>query len=407
MEVKMLRISMTKTLLIGMMTLLSAGTALTQTPVGTQTPEGVSSAASAYLLAGDDVLSINVVNFPNLSLPQATVPPDGKLAVQLLEPFSVLGKTTTEVAQILTEKWKRYVRNPSVSVSLIQKRKENVLVYGFVLRPGTADYKPPMRLLEAVAQVGGPLPTADLNHVTLTRKAGGKETLDLSHPESRSATINDVALNPGDVVYIPERLTQISVVGEVLRPGSVDYKDGLNVEDVVVASGGLKETADLASATLLHDGKERKLDLDALYKHGDEQYNVKLAPGDRLLIPEMRNRTFVIGAVGHPGWYAFKPGDRIMDALNGMGGPTADANLKSVSLLHIAKDKQSAVHTAINLEKYLKKGDFKYNVPLAAGDVVFVPERNRTTTSSSLWGLLTGFSLVEGVARIFTGHFGD
>jgi protein involved in polysaccharide export with SLBB domain len=231
-EVEMLRISMTKALLIGM-TLLSADTALTQTlagtetPVGTGTPSGVSTAATPYLLGGDDVLSINVVNFPALSQPQVTLMPDGKLYMQLLEPFSILGKTTTEVAQILTKQWKRYLINPSVRVSLLQKRKDNVLVYGFVRQPCTIEYKPPMRLLEALAQVGGPLPWADLLHVAVTHQGGGKETLDLSHPESRGATLNDVTLNAGDVVYIPGGIQKLVWSAKCFDPAAWNFGTGL------------------------------------------------------------------------------------------------------------------------------------------------------------------------------------
>ena len=61
----------------------------------------------------------------------------------------------------------------------------------------------------------------------------------------------------------------------------------------------------------------------------------------------------------------------------------------------------------MNLEKYLKKGDFKCNVPLTAGDIVFVPEKKHTTPASTLWDLLSGFSQAEGIVRSFTGHFGD
>ncbi len=402
----MLRITMTKTLLIGMMTLLSVGASLAQTSAGTQTPESVSTATTPYLLAGDDVLSINVVNYPALSKPQIPVRQDGRLAVSLLESFSILGKTTAEVAQMLTEQWKKYVIKPSVSVSLVEKRKDNVLVYGFVPRPGTAEYKPPMRLLETVAQFGGPLPTADMSHVVVTRKMGNKETLDLSHPETRDAIANDVLLNPGDADYIPERHNLVWVEGEVLHPGYVEYKHDMTVEDAVFATGGFTETADLAAATLRQDGKERKLDLDALYRRGDAQYNVKLALGDRLMIPEIRNRINVFGAVGHPGWYVIKPGDRVMDALCGMGGPTSDTNLKKVILLHIAKDKKSVRTTEINLEKWLIRGDLKYNMPLTEGDVVFVPEKKHTTGFYDLWAFFSEFGHVAGGSHMFTGPFG-
>jgi polysaccharide biosynthesis/export protein len=399
----MIRKGMIEIGLVGAITLLCVGTLPTHADdkSGQTAAETSPTSPAPYVLAGDDVICINVVNFPNLSQPLVPIPPDGKLSVQLLESFSVLGKTTGEVAQMLTDKWQRYVIKPSVSVTLVQKRRDSVLVYGLVARPGTADFKPPMRLLEAIAQVGGPLTTADLIHVAITHKNGTKLTLDLSHPETRGGTANDVMLEVGDVVYIPERHTEVSVVGEVLRPGPVDYRDDLTVEDAVVAAGGIKDmTADLAGATLTHDGKETKLDLDALYRHADGRYNVKLAPGDRLLIPEVHNRTYVIGAVARPGFYNFKPGDTVLDALNNTGGATTEANLTKINLVHVAPDKKSAKVTDINLEKFLKKGDMKANVALTAGDVLFVPEKRKSTTSSDLWGALSGFNIVSGIVNL-------
>jgi polysaccharide biosynthesis/export protein len=256
----MLRSSMTKMLLVSLMTLLSVGTSPAQATADKQTPKSVPTLVP-YRLAGDDVLSINVANFPTLSCPQLTVPPDGKIAMQLLEPFSILGKTTTEVAQMLTEKWNKYGINPSVSVSLVQKR------------------------------------------------------------------------------------------GDRARPF--------------------------------------------------------MTPGDRLQVPERHNWIFVSGAVARPGFYIFKPGDRLLDALNFVGGPTSNANLKKISLRHSVKGKQFAKVTEINFLKFLQKGDLKCNVPLTADDVFFVPEKTRTTPEwqEILWGNEVYFSggLHQGGPGIFTG----
>lgn len=369
------------------------------------TPVEKTSAATPppYLLAGDDVIGIAVVNFPNLSS-QLVIPPDGKVTVPLLEPFSVLGKTTDEVAKLLTEKWKKYVINPSVSVSLTTRRKENVLLYGFVLRAGTVEYKAGKRITEALAEVGGAPLQGDLSQVTLTRKSGTKLTLDLSHPEKKSGTDVDVVLEAGDVIYVPERRTQISVVGEVNRPGSFDYKEDMTVLDALQQAGGIKETADLGAARLAKDGKDGPLDLDALLRHGDMVMNVRLAAGDRLVIPEIRNRTYVFGAVGRPGFYIFKPNDRILDALNGVGGPLADADIGKINVIHINKDKTKADVKQVDLNRFLKKGDLKFNEPLDAGDVLYVPYKKKAFQIQDLFGILSGFSLIDSTARLFSGH---
>jgi protein involved in polysaccharide export with SLBB domain len=161
--------------------------------------------------------------------------------------------------------------------------------------------------------------------------------------------------------------------------------------------------------TLMHDGKETNLVLDSLYQHGANQFNVRMMPGDRLLIPEIRNHAFVFEAVNRPGSYVFKPGDHVMDAVNGSGGPSADADLKKVIVIHIAKGKQAAKVTVINLLKFLKNGDYKFNVLLTAGDGIFVPAKTHTTPDrqDALWGFLSAFSHAQAYVGPFTGHFGD
>jgi len=366
-----------------------------------------STTPAPYLLAGEDVLSIVCVTHPQFSVQQLVVPPDGKITLPLLEPISVLGKTTTEVAQILTEKWNKYLVNPSVTVALAQKRRENVLIYGFVTRAGTLEYRQTLRLLEVLAEVGGAAPTADLSRVTVTRKTGEKLILDLSRPETKGGTEVDILLEVGDVIYVPEKNTKISVVGEVAQPGSFDYyKDEITVLEAITRAGGVRETADLAAATLIHDGKEQPLDLEAMLRRGDMRGNIKLSPGDRIMIPEIHNRTYVFGAVGRPGYYIFKPGDRILDALNGSGGPLKEAELSKINVIHIDKAKNTATLEVVDLQKFLKKGDMKHNVALGPGDVLYVPFHKKKFGLDDIFRALSGLNFIDSTFRILNHGLG-
>jgi protein involved in polysaccharide export with SLBB domain len=351
-----------------------------------------------YLLAGEDAISITVINFPMLTT-QMVVPPDGRITVPLLDPILVTGKTTTELAELLTEKWRKYVINPSVTVALTQKRRENVLFYGFVTKAGTLEYRTGLRLIEALAEVGGIGSTGDPSQVTLTHKLGEKKLLDVSHPETRGGTDVDVLLQPGDVIFVPELRTQISILGEVNRPGSLPYKEDVTILDALTASGGVKDTADLTTATLLRDGKETKVDLDGLLRHGDLSQNMKLRAGDRLMVPEIRNRTYVFGNVGAPGYYAYKPGDRVLDALKASGGPGKDADLGKINVIHIDKQKNAATKVQVNIDKVLKKGDLTGNVLLQPGDVLFVPDRRHGFQIGDLFQSLSILGIVNSLTR--------
>ncbi|HSV75152.1 MAG TPA: SLBB domain-containing protein, partial [Chthonomonadales bacterium] len=356
-------------------------------------------APAPYLLAAEDVITINVVSFPNLSS-QVVVPPDGSITVPLLDPVDVTGRTTLEVAQLLTEKWRRFIRNPSVSVALAQKRRESVLVYGQLARAGVVEYRAGKHVLEALAELGGPLPSADLSKVTLTRKSGHKRVLDLSEPEAQAYGGNDPVLEIGDVVYVPERRTKVAVVGEVMRPGSFDHRDDMTVLDALTAAGGVRmETADLPAASLSMGGKDVRLDLDAMLRRGDMTQNTVLARGAMINVPELRNRTYVFGAVARPGYYAQKEGDRVLDALNAAGGPLPSADLREVHVVHIDRGTSSAVVDRADVEKALRKGDMACNRPLSIGDVVYVPERRKRFEFRDLIGVLSSVSIIDSAYR--------
>ena len=369
----------------------------------TPAPAAPVSATGPYLLAADDVLSIRVVNFPDLTQPNVVVTPDGTISLPLLPPVVVTGKTTAELARELSHAWDEYVVHPSVSVTLVSKRRQDVLMYGFVGRAGTLDYRPGMHILEALAEMGGALPTGELSTVTITHTSGLSQTLDLSHPETKGDTPQNIVLQSGDVIYVPERRTQFSVVGEVNRPGSFDYKDDMTVLDALTQVGGVKDTADLANATLVHDGKERPLNLDALLQHGDLSINTKLAAGDRILVPEIHNRTYVFGAVGRPGYYTFKPGDRVLDALNS-SVPNQDADYGRINVIHVDKEKNTAVVQTVDIYKFLRSGDMKPNVPLKAGDVLYVPDKRHKFQIGDVFNTLTSLSVVANTTRLLTGH---
>lgn len=389
--------------------LLLIAAAITPGVRAQETPKpqpAIQETTAPYLLGPEDQISVNVINFSNLSVPQVVVPPDGQITMPLLEPINVIGKTTQEVARLLTEKWREYVVNPSVTVTLsVKRRQDNIIVYGFVQRAGTIEYRPMIRLLRVLAEAGGAAPNGDLANLTLIRANGEKKTLDLSHPETRAGTPDDLLLERGDLIYIPERRAQISVLGEVMRPGNMEYREEMTLLEAITNAGGVKETADLAAATLIHNGKESKVNLEALLRRGDLSINIKLSAGDRLLIPELSNRVYVFGAVGRPGFYNFKPGDRVVDALKEMGGPLREADLTKVNHIRVDSAKNTAKVETVNVEQLLKKGDLKGNIALEPGDFLYIPDKRKKFGIQDLFGLVAGVNLFSSIGRLFTGGF--
>lgn len=102
----------------------------------------------------------------------------------------------------------------------------------------------------------------------------------------RSPHVNVIVVRPDSV------FSQVKVIGQVVRPQAIAYRQGMTVLDAVLAVGGLSEYAagNRARIVRMVDGKETDipLRLNALVNGGDMTQNLPLKPGDVLVVPESR-----------------------------------------------------------------------------------------------------------------------
>jgi polysaccharide biosynthesis/export protein len=102
----------------------------------------------------------------------------------------------------------------------------------------------------------------------------------------RSPQVNVIVTQPTSA------FSQVRIIGQVARPQSIAYRDGLTVLDAVLAVGGLGPFAagNRAKVVRTENGKthEIKVKLSSLVNDGDMKQNLKLQPGDVVVIPESR-----------------------------------------------------------------------------------------------------------------------
>jgi polysaccharide export outer membrane protein len=95
------------------------------------------------------------------------------------------------------------------------------------------------------------------------------------------------------IVTIPASVfSQIKVIGQVVHPQALPFREGMTVLDAVLAVGGLSQFAagNRSHVARVVDGKQQeiKIRLDALVNDGDMKQNLQLRPGDVLVVPESR-----------------------------------------------------------------------------------------------------------------------
>lgn len=83
---------------------------------------------------------------------------------------------------------------------------------------------------------------------------------------------------------------QIRVVGQAANPQAFPYSEGMSVLDVMIASGGLTPFAAGNRSVIVRRAgteiKEIRVRLDDLLNGGDISANVRMMPGDTLIVPE-------------------------------------------------------------------------------------------------------------------------
>ena len=102
----------------------------------------------------------------------------------------------------------------------------------------------------------------------------------------RSPRVNVIVTMPASA------FSQVKVIGQVLKPAAVPYREGMTVLDALLAVGGLGNFAagNRAHIVRMVNGKETEIRvrLEALVNNGDMSQNLPLRPGDVLVVPESR-----------------------------------------------------------------------------------------------------------------------
>jgi len=122
-------------------------------------------------------------------------------------------------------------------------------------------------------------------------QAAGKDpsTLARDIEQALSKFIRDPVVSVVTVGFVGEYSEQIRVVGQATKPQVLPFRHNMSVLDVMIAVGGLTDTADGNGATILRTAEGNKVysvRLRDLMKKGDVSANVQMLPGDVLIIPQ-------------------------------------------------------------------------------------------------------------------------
>jgi polysaccharide export outer membrane protein len=162
------------------------------------------SAEPAYRLGPEDVVHVSVWESPELTT-DATVKPDGKISLPLINDIQAAGSTPAELADAISRKLLEYIKDPHVTVVVTQLIATKFYVMGNVLKPGNYPLRQEMNVLQALSLAGGFTTFASPRSIKLIRSNGnGQEILRINYYKMiKENGEGNYMLKPGDTIVVP------------------------------------------------------------------------------------------------------------------------------------------------------------------------------------------------------------
>lgn len=282
-----------------------------QLPAAQQSAQGLPAPAEGlrpnYVLRPGDQILIRAFEMEEISERPFRIDGDGFVNLPVLGRMKCGGVTVEHFESDLLEALRKYVRQPQVTVTVVQFSSEPVFFVGAFKAPGIYSLAGRRTLVEMMASIGGLQPGAS-RRIKLTRRKefgaiplpnaiaapdGSASTLEINMASLRENVnpAEDMLLQPFDVISV-ERAEMVYVTGEVARVGAFELqeRDSISVLQALTMAGGLAQTADVKTARILRPvmNTDRRSEIQLNLKQilAGHESDRPLLPNDVLYIPK-------------------------------------------------------------------------------------------------------------------------
>ena len=288
-----------------------------------------------YLLGSDDQLKIWALGFEDeLKDKTIRIEPSGDIDLPVIGRIKAAGLTTAQLEAQLSERMKRIVREPQVSVEIVEYGSQPVSVLGAINQGGIQQLKGRRTLAEVFSTAGGIRPDAgpmiritremEMGPIPLSNavvdSSGRYSTAEVKLADILGAKdpAQNILIRPHDVITIAPG-DSISVIGAVQKPGPfpMNTRSNVTVLEALAMAGGFGPQPQPQNAKILRltpgspDRKEIPVDLRKITAGKSE--DITLRANDILLVPTSMPKKIGVkmseaalaAAVGFAVWHAF------------------------------------------------------------------------------------------------------
>lgn len=292
-----------------------------------------------------------------------------------------------------------------IMVDDVNTTSRTVYIMGEVQKPGAYEAADSTNFLDILANAGGPTRFAETRLIKILTPQGESILFDLQSYSEGTQTVKVPDLNPGDVIFVPEKTDvnekswlkiptkrAIKIIGAIQSPGRYEWSDEMDFTDLLAHAGGPTKGANINDIKIIRDGEEtQRFDLEK-YTITDGQTSLPdLHAGDTIIVEELpvdpadnksqwirqesSKSIYIMGQVGSPGRYAFNDNMHFIDILSAADGPNANADIRNIRVTH--RNSNRARVSKLDLALYFETGDETLFPHVQPGDTIFIPEKNK------------------------------
>lgn len=310
-----------------------------------------------YLIGPGDEIVIKAWGQVDIDF-HAVVNRNGSIDIPKVGNINIAGIRYQQLQGYLKNAIGHVFRNFDLNVTLGRLRSIQVFVVGQAKRPGVYTVSSLSTLVNTLFASGGPSAKGSLRHIQIKRNGKLVTDFDLYDLLLKGDKTKDVALLPGDVIYIPPVSHLVAISGSINNSAIYEIKnERTSLAELIELAGGFTTMAagQKVMVERIADRTMRKVEEFELDKVGLER---PIRDGDlvqvRAIKEQFDNAVTLRGNVADPGRRPWKQGMRVKDLI-----PTMDA---LITPIYWEKQNQSFRNAATG------KGDLQFMARPAAGE---------------------------------------
>ncbi len=248
-----------------------------------------------YRLNAGDKVEVRVYGHDDVNV-KTSIGPDGTIGIAFAGQVKLGGCTAAEGSELIRKGLEPYIKNPVVSVTIIEVHSETATIAGACAKPGVYEIANGTRLADIYALAGASgnrlfngveVDIADLDNSLIMRN-GEFLPVDFHKAIEQGDPLHNIRIKKGDYIHIAQRMeSSVTICGEVRNPHRRLYEPGMGLIETLTTAGWMIDSH-WHSVIVIRDGlanpKMYKVDVDGIL--AGKCRNVPLKSGDIVYVPK-------------------------------------------------------------------------------------------------------------------------